>query len=70
MILQDIKETKRYRHTHGRTVSRTDNVKTVYTPPPKKKRVSVGYNEGEGSAFCDTVSESLENNKRTDKVCI
>ena len=28
MILQDIKETKRYGHTHGRT----DNVKTVYPP--------------------------------------
>ena len=28
MILQDIKETKRYGHTHART----DNVKTVYTP--------------------------------------
>ena len=27
-ILQDIKETKRYGHTHGRT----DNVKTVYPP--------------------------------------
>ena len=28
MILQDIKETKRY----GHTVGRTDNVKTVYPP--------------------------------------
>ena len=28
--LQDIKETKRYRRTHGRTHGRTDNVKTVY----------------------------------------
>ena len=28
MILQDIKEPKRYGHTHGRT----DNVKTVYPP--------------------------------------
>ena len=28
MILQDIKEIKRYGHTHGRT----DNVKTVYPP--------------------------------------
>ena len=33
MILQDIKETKRY----GRTDSRTDNVKTVY--PPQRKFV-------------------------------
>ena len=29
MILQDIKETKCYRHTHGRT----DNMKTVYPRP-------------------------------------
>ena len=36
MILQDIKETKRYGHTVGRSVglsvSRTENVKTVYPP--------------------------------------
>ena len=36
MILQDIKETKRYRHTFGRSdgwsVVRTDNVKTIYPP--------------------------------------
>ena len=36
MILQDIKETKRYGHTvgrsFGRTFGRTDNVKTVYPP--------------------------------------
>ena len=30
MTLQVIKETKRYRRTHGRTDGRTDNVKTVY----------------------------------------
>ena len=30
MTLQDIKETKRYGRTHGRTDARTDNVKTVY----------------------------------------
>ena len=39
MTLQDIKETKRYRRTDGRTHTRThahtDNVKTVY--PPQKK---------------------------------
>ena len=29
MILQDIKEKKRYRRTDGRTDGRTDNVKTV-----------------------------------------
>ena len=37
MILQDIKETKRYGHTHGRT----DNVKTVYPPT---NTVCGGYN--------------------------
>ena len=30
MILQDIKETKRYGRTDARTHGRTDNVKTVY----------------------------------------
>ena len=30
MILQDIKETKRYGRTDARTDGRTDNVKTVY----------------------------------------
>ena len=32
MILEVIKETKRYGHTFGRTVVRSDNVKTVYPP--------------------------------------
>ena len=36
MILEVIKETKRYGHTFGRTVGRSvvrsDNVKTVYPP--------------------------------------
>ena len=32
MTLQDIKETKRYRWTHGLALARTDNVKTVYPP--------------------------------------
>ena len=39
MTLQDIKETKRYGRTHGRTDARThrrtDNVKTVYPPQTK-----------------------------------
>ena len=39
MILQDIKETKRYGHTDGRSfgrsVGRSDNVKTVYPPTNK-----------------------------------
>ena len=39
MTLQDIKETKRY----GRTEGRTDNVKTVYPPQTK---FAGGYNFG------------------------
>ena len=39
MILEDIKETKRYERTdartHARTDARTDNVKTVYPPQTK-----------------------------------
>ena len=36
MILQDMKETKCYGHTFGRSVGRTDNMKTVCG----------GYNKG------------------------
>ena len=32
MILEVIKETKRYGHTFGRSFVRSDNVKTVYPP--------------------------------------
>ena len=32
MTFQNINETKRYGHTHARTVGRTDGVKTVYPP--------------------------------------
>ena len=35
MTLQDIKETKRYGWTEGRTDARPDNVKTVYPPQTK-----------------------------------
>ena len=42
MNLQDIKETKRYRWTHGRT----DNVKTVY--PLQTKFGGGGYKKDEG----------------------
>ena len=45
MILQDIKETKRYGHTFVRSFvrmdGRTDNVKTVYPPT---NTVCGGYN--------------------------
>ena len=40
MILQDIKETKRYGRTVGRSFGRRDNVKTVYPPT---NTVCVGY---------------------------
>ena len=33
--LQDIKETKRYGRTDGRTHAHTDNMKTVYPPQTK-----------------------------------
>ena len=46
MILQDIKETKRYGHTDGRSFGRSDNVKTVYPPT---NRVCGGYNYMEDS---------------------
>ena len=42
MILEVIKETKRYGHTFGRTVVRSDNVKTVYPPT---NTVCGGYNQ-------------------------
>ena len=32
ITLEDIKETKPYGRTHGRTDAHTDNVKTVYPP--------------------------------------
>ena len=35
MILQDIKETKCYGHTDGRSFVPSDNVKTVYPPTNK-----------------------------------
>ena len=42
MILEVIKETKRYGHTVGRTDGRSDNVKTVYPPT---NTVCGGYND-------------------------
>ena len=42
MILQDIKETKHYGHTDGRSFVRSDNVKTVYPPTNK---VCGGYKQ-------------------------
>ena len=40
MLLQDIKETKRYGNTFVRSFGRTDNVKTVY---PLTNTVCGGY---------------------------
>ena len=46
MILQDIKETKRYGRTVGLSFGRTDNVKTVYPPT---NIVCGGITSGTGS---------------------
>ena len=61
MILQDIKETKRYGHTDGRSfgrsVGRSDNVKTVY--PPTNKVCGGGgggYNKQFESMFVNCTS--------------
>ena len=43
MILEVIKKTKRYGHTDGRSVRRSDNVKTVY-PPTNTVAGGGGYN--------------------------
>ena len=56
MILEVIKETKRYGHTFGRTVvrsvGRSDNVKTVYPPT---NTVCGGYNyDGQESPMLQT----------------
>ena len=52
MILEVIKETKRYGHTFGRMVvrsfGRSDNVKTVYPPT---NTVCGGYNKKAKSTF-------------------
>ena len=45
MTLQDIKETKRYGRTHGRTDRRTDNVKTVYPPQTKFAGGIMSFND-------------------------
>ena len=54
MILIVIKETKRYGHTFvrldGRSVVRTDNVKTVYPPT---NTVCGGYNDIVSTKLCD-----------------
>ena len=42
MILEVIKKTKCYGHTVGRSVGRSDNVKTVYPPT---NTVCGGYNK-------------------------
>ena len=48
MTLQDIKETKRYGRTDGRTHARMDNVKTVYPPQTK---FAGGINMHRGKMF-------------------
>ena len=49
MILQDIKKTKRYGHTVGRSFGRSDNVKTVY---PSTNIVCGGIIIGYSTVFC------------------
>ena len=53
IVLQDIKETKRY----GRTVGRTENVKTVYPPTNTVcrgyKNVYIKYQDERTSTFLD-----------------
>ena len=48
MILKDIKETKRYGHTVGRSDGLSDNVKTLYPPT---NTVCRGYNKYPQSMF-------------------
>ena len=55
MILEVIKETKRYGHTFGRTVGRSDNVKTVYPPT---NTVCGGYNYERSDTDVGHVSQS------------
>ena len=60
MILQDIKETKRYGQTDGRSFGRSDgrkdNVKIVYPPTNKVCR---GYNNYQKQWKICTIKESL-----------
>ena len=49
MTLEDIKETKRYGRTHGRTDARTDNVKTVY---PSQTKFAGGINICQFVSIC------------------
>ena len=53
MILEVIKETKRFGHTVGRSVGLSDNVETVYPPT---NTVCGGYNK----AIYDIVSYILK----------
>ena len=64
MILQDIKETKRYGHTDGRSfvrsVGRSDNVKTVY-PPTNKVCGGYKYKKEDLSFPAQTLAKVQEN---------
>ena len=57
MTLQDIKETKCYRHTFVRSFGRTDNVKTVYPPT---NTVCGGYNYAINSRYLVNSRNSLK----------
>ena len=60
MILQDIKETKHY----GRTVGRTDNVKTVYPPT---NTVCGGYNQERSGMQQRDVMRSKDEQREADR---
>ena len=76
MILQDIKETKRYRLSFVRTDGQTDNVKTVYPPT---NTVCGGYNNQSNNhdkqsmsfqAIMDQEQSSYNGNVETIETCL
>ena len=60
MILKDIKETKRYGHTVGRTVGLSDNVKTVYPPTNTVCRGIISAGQPAGSKKLNNTVCSLK----------
>ena len=60
MILQDIKETKRYGRTVGLSFVRTDNVKTVYPPT---NTVCGGYNNLHVNCLQQTKENEMQQKK-------
>ena len=58
MTLQDIKKTKRYGQTDGRTHARTDNMKTVY--PPQTKFAGVYQTKFAGGGIMINLHENMK----------